>query len=60
MGTHEEITEKYLTLLIMHRMISWDLAMMTETRNLANGDAVMIINGNWAISQYRNANPDVK
>lgn len=29
-------------------------------KKFANGDAVMIINGNWAISQYRNANPDVK
>ena len=25
----------------------------------ANGDAVMIINGNWAINQYKNANADI-
>ena len=33
-GTHEEITEKYLTLLDYAQDDSWDLAMMTETRNL--------------------------
>ena len=25
----------------------------------ANGEAAMIINGNWAINQYKNANKDI-
>ena len=59
-GTHEEITEKYLTLLDYAQDDFMGLSYDDGNKKFANGDAVMIINGNWAISQYRNANPDVK
>lgn len=59
-GTHEEIAEKYLTLLDYAQDDYMGLSYDDGNKKFANGDAVMIINGNWAISQYRNANPDVK
>lgn len=58
--THEEIAEKYLTLLDYAQDDYMGLSYDDGNKKFANGDAVMIINGNWAISQYRNANPDVK
>ena len=55
-----EIFEKYLTLLDYAQDDFMGLSYDDGNKKFANGDAVMIINGNWAISQYRNANPDVK
>ena len=58
-GTHEEITEKYLTLLDYAQDDFMGLSYDDGNKKFANGDAVMIINGNWAINQYKNANADI-
>ena len=58
-GTHEEIVEKYLTLLDYAHDDFMGLTYDDGNKAFANGDAVMIINGNWAINQYKNANADI-
>ena len=58
-GTHEEITEKYLTLLDYAQDDFMGLSYDDGNKKFANGDAVMIINGNWAINQYKSANADL-
>lgn len=58
-GTHEEIVEKYLTLLDYAQDDFMGLTYDDGNKAFANGDAVMIINGNWAINQYKNANADI-
>lgn len=58
-GTHEEIAEKYLTLLDYAQDDFMGLTYDDGNKAFANGDAVMIINGNWAINQYKNANADI-
>lgn len=58
-GTHEEIAEKYLTLLDYAQDDFMGLTYDDGNKKFANGEAVMIINGNWAINQYKNSNPDV-
>lgn len=57
--THEEIAEKYLTLLDYAQDDFMGLTYDDGNKKFANGEAVMIINGNWAINQYKNSNPDV-
>lgn len=57
-GTHEEIVEKYLQLLEYAQDDFMGLSYDDGNKAFANGEAVMIINGNWAINQYRNANED--
>lgn len=59
-GTHEEITEKYLALLDYAQNDFMGLTYDDGNKAFANGEGAMIINGNWAINQYLNANPDVK
>lgn len=59
-GTHEEITEKYLALLDYAQDDFMGLTYDDGNKAFANGEGAMIINGNWAINQYLNANPDVK
>lgn len=58
-GTHEEIAEKYLTLLDYAQKDFMGLTYDDGNKAFANGEAVMIINGNWAINQYLNANADL-
>ncbi|WP_418404893.1 ABC transporter substrate-binding protein [Blautia sp.] len=58
-GTHEEIVEKYLTLLDYAQDDFMGLTYDDGNKAFANGDAAMIINGNWAINQYKNANADI-
>lgn len=58
-GTHEEIAEKYLTLLDYAQEDFMGLSYDDGNKAFANGEAVMIINGNWAINQYKAANADV-
>lgn len=58
-GTHEEIVEKYLTILDYAQDDFMGLTYDDGNKAFANGDAVMIINGNWAINQYKNANADI-
>lgn len=58
-GTHEEIADKYLTLLDYAQDDFMGLTYDDGNKLFANGGAAMIINGNWAINQYLNSNPDV-
>ena len=58
-GTHEEIVEKYLTLLDYAQDDFMGLTYDDGNKAFANGDSVMIINGNWAINQYKSANADL-
>ena len=58
-GTHEEIVEKYLTIPDYAQDDFMGLTYDDGNKAFANGDAVMIINGNWAINQYKNANADI-
>ncbi len=59
-GTHEEITEKYLKLLDYAQKDFMGLSYDDGNKAFANGEAAMIVNGNWAINQYLNANADFK
>ena len=59
-GTHEEIVEKYLQLLDYAQDDFMGLTYDDGNKQFANGEAAMIINGNWAISQYLNSNADLK
>ena len=59
-GTHEEIVEKYLQLLDYAQDDFMGLTYDDGNKQFANGEAAMIINGNWAINQYLNSNADLK
>ena len=59
-GTHEEIVEKYLQLLDYAQDDFMGLTYDDGNEQFANGEAAMIINGNWAINQYLNSNADLK
>ena len=58
-GTHEEIAEKYMKLLDYAQDDFMGLTYDDGNKAFANGEAAMIINGNWAINQYKNANADI-
>lgn len=58
-GTHEEVAEKYLTLLDYAQDDFMGLTYNDGNKEFANGGAAMVINGNWAINQYKNSNPDI-
>ena len=58
-GTHEEIVEKYLQLLDYAQDDFMGLTYDDGNKAFANGEAAMIINGNWAINQYLNSNADL-
>lgn len=57
-GTHEEVGEKYLQILSYAQEDFMGLGYDDGNKAFANGEGVMMINGNWAINQYKNANPD--
>ncbi len=52
-GTHEEIAEKYMKLLDYAQDDFMGLTYDDGNKAFANGEAAMIINGNWAINQYK-------
>ncbi len=56
--THQEVAEKYLTVLEHAQDDFMGLGYDDGNKAFANGEGVMMINGNWAINQYKNANPD--
>ena len=58
-GTHEEIAEKYMKLLDYAQDDFMGLTYDDGNKAFANGEAAMIINGNWAVNQYKNANKDI-
>lgn len=57
-GTHEEIAEKFLTLLDYAQDDYMGLSYNDANKEFANGDAYMMINGNWVIPEIKKANPD--
>ena len=59
-GTHEEIAEKYLTLLDYAQPDFMGLGYDDGNKAFANGEGLMMINGNWAIKQYTNSNAEFK
>lgn len=59
-GTHEEIAEKYLTLLDYAQSDYMGLGYDDGNKAFANGEGLMMINGNWAINQFTAANADFK
>ena len=56
--THREVAEKYLTLLSHGQDDIMGTTYDDGNKAFANGEAVMMINGNWAISQFTAANAD--
>lgn len=59
-GTHEEIAEKYLTLLDYAQPDFMGLGYDDGNKAFANGEGLMMINGNWAINQFTNSNAEFK
>lgn len=59
-GTHEEIAEKYLKLLDYAQPNYMGLGYDDGNKAFANGEGLMMINGNWAINQYTNSNAEFK
>ena len=57
-GTHEEIFEKYLTLMDYAEADYMGLGYDDGNKAFAGGEGLMMINGNWAISEFRKANAD--
>lgn len=58
-GTHEEILQKYSWLLDYAQNDYMGTTYNDGNAAFANGEAAMMINGNWAISQFLNTNPDI-
>lgn len=58
--THQEVVEKYLKLLDYAQADYMGLGYDDGNKAFANGTGLMMINGNWAINQFTNANPDFK
>lgn len=59
-GTHEEVLEKYLEIL-KHAQTDYMGTTYTDgNKAFAEGCAAMMINGNWAIPEFMNTNPDMK
>ncbi|MCP1102076.1 raffinose/stachyose/melibiose transport system substrate-binding protein [Aequitasia blattaphilus] len=56
--THQEIAEKYLTVLDYAQDDFMGMTYDDGNKAFANGRGVMMINGNWAINQFHNANQD--
>lgn len=55
-ATHQEIAEKYLELLKHAQKDFMGTTYDDGNKAFANGKGVMMINGNWAINQFTNAN----
>ena len=55
----QEIAEKYMKLLDYAQDDFMGLTYDDGNKAFANGEAAMIINGNWAVNQYKNANKDI-
>lgn len=58
--THKEIAEKYLTILDYAQDDFMGMTYDDGNKAFANGRGVMMINGNWAINQFHNANQDFR
>ncbi len=58
-GTHEEVLEKYETLLGYAQPDFMGMSYDDGNKALANGEGAMLINGNWAINQIKAANESV-
>ncbi len=58
--THKEVAEKYLTLLDYAQSDYMGLGYDDGNKAFANGEGLMMINGNWAINQFTNSNAEFK
>lgn len=57
-GTHEEIADRFLTILDYAQDDYMGLSYSDANKAFANGEAYMMINGNWVIPEIKKANPD--
>ena len=57
--THQEIAEKYLELIKHGEKDILGTGYDDGNKAFANGEGVMMINGNWVLNQLTTANPDV-
>lgn len=57
-GTHEDISDRFLTLLDYAQEDYMGMSYNDANKSFANGDAYMMINGNWVIPEIKKANPD--
>lgn len=57
--THTEVLEKYLEILEHAQPDYMGTTYTDGNAAFANGEAAMMINGNWAIPEFMNTNPDM-
>lgn len=57
--THEEIAEKYLKILNYAQDDFMGTTYVDGNKAFAEGKAAMMINGNWAISEFKKTNPNM-
>ncbi|MCI2047970.1 MAG: substrate-binding domain-containing protein [Faecalibacterium sp.] len=58
-GTHEEVLEKYLTLLKACKNDYMGTSYDDGNKAFAQGEAAMMVQGNWAISEFLKTTPDM-
>jgi raffinose/stachyose/melibiose transport system substrate-binding protein len=58
-GTHEEVLEKYLVLLKACKNDYMGTSYDDGNKDFANGGAAMMVQGNWAISEFLKTNPSM-
>lgn len=59
LDTHKEVLEKYATLLQYAQDDYMGTTYADGNKAFAEGQAAMMINGNWTISEFKNTNPDL-
>ncbi|MCI1966554.1 MAG: extracellular solute-binding protein [Oscillospiraceae bacterium] len=57
-ATHQEVAKKYLALLPFAQEDYMGTTYADGNKAFAEGNAAMMINGNWAISEFKKVNPD--
>jgi len=58
-GTHEEVLQKYLQILDLCQNDYMGVGYDDGNKAFAQGEAAMMINGNWAIPEFLKTNPDM-
>ncbi|MDK2807522.1 MAG: raffinose/stachyose/melibiose transport system substrate-binding protein [Clostridiales bacterium] len=59
LGTHEEVLQKYSKIVSYAQNDFMGTSYDDGNRNFANGEAAMLINGVWAVSEIKKTNPDI-
>ena len=58
-GTHEEVLQKYIQILNLSTNDYMGVSYDDGNKAFAQGEAAMMINGNWAIPEFLKTNPDM-